>query len=219
MKERPGMISSALAELSLCVSEPAWFCVRTHLKHEHIAAAHLRLIPDVGVFNPRLRLLRSTRRGPVWSTESVFPNYLFARFVLERKLETVRFTIGVVKVVQFGEVVPSIPDATIQQLQQDLEELGAEVLTDAPEAGEEVEITAGAFRGLKGSVTRVLPAKQRVEILLDFLGRSIATEVSLAALLFRRRDPARILLPVATGVGGTGSARSATARTLSARAT
>jgi len=108
MKERPGMISSALAELSLCVSEPAWFRVRTHLKHEHIATAHLRLIPDVGVFNPRLRLLRSTRRGPVWSTESVFPNYLFARFVLERKLEAVRFTIGVVKVVQFGEVVPHV---------------------------------------------------------------------------------------------------------------
>src|SRR5262249_5881813 len=106
MKERPGMISSPMAELSLCVSEPAWFCIRTHLKHEHIATAHLRLIPEVYAFSPRLRLLRSTRRGPVWSTESVFPNYLFARFVLERKLETVRFTIGVAKVVHFGEMVP-----------------------------------------------------------------------------------------------------------------
>ncbi len=72
--------------------DPAWFCVRSHLKHEHIAAAHLRLIPEVEVFNPRLRLLRTTRRGQMWSTESLFPNYLFTRFDRESKLEKIRYT-------------------------------------------------------------------------------------------------------------------------------
>src|SRR5262252_9288274 len=116
---------SPMAEHYTCVSEPAWYCIRTHLKHEHIAAAHLRLIPGVEVFNPRLRVLRSTRRGRVWSTESLFPNYVFACFNLESRLESVRFTTAVAAIVQFGIAVPTIPDTTIRRLQADMEELSS----------------------------------------------------------------------------------------------
>src|SRR5215471_15642442 len=107
-----------MAEHYTCVSEAAWFCIRTHLKHEHIAAAHLRLISGVEVFNPRLRLLRSTRRGRVWMIESLFPNYLFARFALESKLEKVRYTPSVTNVLRFGATVPSIPDPVVRGLQR-----------------------------------------------------------------------------------------------------
>src|SRR5262245_52164970 len=142
-----------MAEHYTCVSEAAWFCIRTHLKHEHIAAAHLRLISGVEVFNPRLRLPRSTRRGRVWMTESLFPNYLFARFALEAKLEKVRYTPSVTTVLQFGGEVPTIPDSVIEQLQRDLDGLEDKVLTDAPDEGDEVEVAAGAFKGLRGPVT------------------------------------------------------------------
>ncbi len=186
--------SSASAELCTGVEEAAWFCVRSQLKREHIAAAQLRQIPGVEVFNPQLRLLRSTRRGPVWSTESLFPNYLFASFVLEAKLEKVRYTPSVKMVVQFGNTVPTIPDGVIQEMRGGLELMKSKVLTDAPEEGEEVEVAAGAFKGLNGRVTRVLPAKQRVQILLDMMGRSVAAELSLDLLLFRRRDAVNMVL-------------------------
>ena len=71
---------------------PVWACIRTHPKHEHIAAAQLSHVPDVQVFNPQLRLERQTRRGLMRSTESLFVNYLFARFVIETTLEQVRYT-------------------------------------------------------------------------------------------------------------------------------
>ena len=187
-------VSSAVAELCLDVAEPAWFCIRSEMKREHIAAAHLRLVPGVEVFNPRLRLLRSTRRGPVWSTESLFPNYLFARFVLASNLDSVRYTPSVKMVVKFGDTVPTIPDSVVQQLQRDLEGVRSRVLVEAPEEGEEVEVAAGAFKGLNGRVTRVLPAKRRVQILLDMMGRSIATELSLELLLFRKRQVANLML-------------------------
>src|SRR5262245_8514765 len=58
----------------------AWFCLRSHPKHEHIAAGHLRAMEGVEVFNPRIRFVRSTRLGPAPVTEAMFPNYLFARF-------------------------------------------------------------------------------------------------------------------------------------------
>ncbi len=61
---------------------PAWYCVRSQNKHEHIAAAHLRMLDGVTVFCPRIRFKRTTRRGVVWVTEGMFPGYLFARFRL-----------------------------------------------------------------------------------------------------------------------------------------
>ena len=157
------------------------------------------------MFNPRLRLLRSTRRGLVWSTESLFPNYLFARFVLESKLEKVRYTPAVARVLQFGDTVPTIPDAALRALQRDLEALESKVLTDAPEESEEVEVAAGASKGLTGRVIRVLAAKQRVQILLDFMGRSVAAELSLELLLFRRRDAANLVLQEAEAMSVRGS--------------
>jgi transcriptional antiterminator RfaH len=131
------------------------------LKHEHIAAAHLRQIPDVEVFNPQLRLLRSTRQGRRSSTESLFPNYVFARFVLETMLEKVTYTPAVKVVLRFGDRISEIPDAVIEDLRQGVEELSVQLLTDAPVEGEEVEVAVGAFAGMKALVTRVLPAKQR----------------------------------------------------------
>src|SRR6266480_3047750 len=184
--------SSRIAELCPCRREPAWFCIRTHLKREHIATAHLRQLPGVEVFNPQLRLLRSTRRGRRWSTESLFPNYLFARFVLESMLEKVRYTPAVKFVLRFADRVPEIPDAVIEDLRQGVGELGSKVLTDAPVEGEEVEIAIRAFVGMKALVTRVLPGKQRVQILLDVMGRSVPAELSLDFVLFNRRNAAKI---------------------------
>ena len=186
--------SSRCAELCACGKEPVWFCIRTHLKHEHIAAAHLRQIPGVEVFNPQLRLLRSTRRGRRWSTESLFPNYLFARFVLEPMLEKVNYTPAVKFVLRFGDQVPRIPDAVIEDLRQGLAEMSSQILTDAPAEGEEVEIATGAFVGTRARVARVLPGKQRVRILLDVMGRSVPAELSLDFVLFNKRNGAHIAL-------------------------
>ena len=56
--------------------EPAWYCVRSQYKHEHIAGAHLRKLDGVTVFCPRIRFKRESRRGVVWVTEGMFPCYL-----------------------------------------------------------------------------------------------------------------------------------------------
>jgi len=41
-----------------------------------------------------------------------------------------------------------------------------------------VTITEPPFSGLEAVVTRVLPAKERVKVLLEFLGRPVETEVA-----------------------------------------
>jgi transcriptional antiterminator RfaH len=168
-------------------SEPIWACIRTHPKHEHIAAAQLSHVPGVEVFNPRLRLERQTRRGRMRSTESLFVNYLFARFVIETTLERVRYTPSVKSVLQFGERIATIPDGVIYELRQTLIENADTVYTDAPLEGDEAEISHGPFQGEKGIIVRVLPARERVEILLEVLGRPLPTEFSLSSIIFQRR--------------------------------
>ncbi|MDB6029911.1 MAG: NusG antitermination factor [Verrucomicrobiales bacterium] len=179
---------------SMHAPEVAWFCIRSRPKHEHIAAAHLRQLPGVEVFNPRLKFLRSTRRGRALVTESLFPNYLFARFVLNAALERVRHAAGVNTVVRFGDRIPAIPHEVIEALRSSLAHVTDRVFSDAPAEGDEVEIMHGPFHGEKALVTRVFPARQRVQVLLDVLGRSTALELSLQSVSCQAQPPANLLL-------------------------
>jgi transcriptional antiterminator RfaH len=174
---------------------PAWYCIRTHPKHEHIAAAHLRHIPELEVFNPQLRIERLTRRGPVRSTEPLFVNYIFVRCTLQN-IERVKFTASVKTVVHFGDRVATIPDAVIEELRTTLAEHADTLFTDTPAAGDEAAISNGPFQGEKGVVTRVLPARQRVELLLEVMGRPLPTEFSLSSIIFKRRPGAHRLFGV-----------------------
>lgn len=176
--------------------EGVWACIRTHPKHEHIAAAQLSHVPGVEVFNPQLQLERQTRRGRMRSTESLFVNYLFARFVIETTLERVRYTPSVKAVVQFGERIATIPDPVIEDLRKTLLENADTIFTDAPVAGDEAEISSGPFEGEEGVIVRVLPARERVEILLDVMGRQLPTEFSLSSIILKHKPAAQKMLSV-----------------------
>ena len=164
---------------------PEWCCIRTHPKHEHIAAAQLRHIAGLEVFNPQLQIERRTRRGRMRTTESLFKNYLFARFAIEAKLERVRHTPSVKTVLHFGSRIAIVPDNVIEDLQQVIAQYQDTVFTEAPLEGEEAEISSGPFQGETGVITRVLPARQRVEILLEVMGRPLPAEFSLSSVIFK----------------------------------
>ena len=163
--------------------EVAWFAVRTQLKHEHIAAANLRRVEGLEVLNPRIRYRRSTRRGPVWFTESLFPSYVFARFDWRIQLRQVHHAAGVACVVHFGTHWPTVPDAAIAELRLAVGEEELRVVEGEPRPGEEVLISGGAFHGLEALVVRLIPARQRVAVLLEFLGRQTTVEVPLDAVV------------------------------------
>jgi transcriptional antiterminator RfaH len=161
----------------------AWFCLRSQLKHEHIAAANLRRQGCAEAFSPRIRFKRATRRGPVWVTESLFPGYLFARFDWKESLRQVHHTAGVAGVVHFGLRWPTIPDAIIEDLRASVGQEELRVVGETLEPGEEVQISGGAFHGLQGVVTRVMPARARIGVLLEFLGRQSVVEVAADAVV------------------------------------
>lgn len=165
------------------VYESAWFCVRSHPKREHIAAAHLRLLADVEVFNPRVRIRKATRRGVVTFVESLFPNYLFARFNPEFAFNNVRYAPSVSTIVHFGTRVASVPDDVVNQLRSDFGETELVDCERHVEEGDVVTIGEGPFYGMTAKVLRILTPHQRVEVLLEFLGRTTSAIVNPSTLV------------------------------------
>jgi transcription antitermination factor NusG len=147
------------------------------------------VVPGVEVFLPRIRFKRPTRRGPVWFTEALFPNYLFARFDWMKSLSEVMHSRGVSTVIHFGDQWPVVPDSDLVALRSlagdaELYEISGEFVP-----GDEVKISGGAFDGLTAVVTRALPSRQRVAVLLEFLGRQTPVEVDLSQLVRAGDDP------------------------------
>lgn len=162
-----------------------WRCLRAKPKSEHLAARHLQALAPgaIETFCPRLRHRKKTARGPVWFVEALFPGYLFTRCDWGHWQRAILATSGIAGIVHFGDTVPSIPDGIIADLR-------AAVPDDEPLSvpipvleGDEVEIGEGPLRGTVGRVARVLPARERVAVLLEFLGSTREIEVPLLSLL------------------------------------
>ena len=164
-------------------AKPAWYCLRSQPKHEHIAAAHLRILGGVTVFCPRIRFKRVTRQGSVWVTEAMFPGYLFAHFELVEMHRQVRYAHGVSGIVRFADRYPAIEEGALEQLRAHTGDSEVKELSYKLSQGDDVRIVEGAFAGLEAVVLQVLPAKERVKILMDFLGRKIEAEVEHASVL------------------------------------
>ncbi len=180
------------------ILNPAWYCARTKPKHEHIAAANVTKNLGLEVFHPRLRMERATRRGVMRVVEPLFPCYIFIRCVLESRLDEIRHVTGISSLVHFGLKIPAVPDSAIDELKQCFESEEPMAVQDGVVPGAEVTIVEGAFLGFSGMVVRALSAGQRVQILLDFLGRVTLTEVDRKSLKIENRRVADLLPLLAT---------------------
>jgi transcriptional antiterminator RfaH len=174
------LMEHRIAEIS--DSGDAWYCARTQPKHEHLVAGNLAKRLGLGVFHPRLRMERATRRGMVRVIEPLFPCYVFIRCNLAQYADDIRYLDGISSLVHFGSQIPNIPDEVIEELRACFEANEPMSVENRLRPGSEVTIAEGAFLGSRGVVVRLLPAKQRVQVLLEFLGRSALTEVDRKSL-------------------------------------
>ena len=166
-----------------------WYCVRSKPKHEQIAARHLRLIPEVKVFCPQIRYRKATARGPVWFTEAVFPGYIFAKLDLAENFRRVCGTPGVGGIVHFGDCFSVLSDSLIENLRQHMDGGEMKCFAAPVNVGDHARIIEGPCVGLDVVVTRFVPARERVRVLMNVLGRETETEVKLSALAIKPGNP------------------------------
>jgi len=166
------------APLLIESDEPLWFCLRTQPKHEKLAGQFLRSRIGLEVFSPLVRFQRATMSGKKWFEEALFPCYIFGRFPYFSHYRLVASAMGVTKIVGFGGQPSVVDDAVISELRKFV--CDTEVIEISPniEPGDEVTVLDGPFKGLRAVVTRVMPAKERVAVLLDLLGTQREVEVT-----------------------------------------
>lgn len=179
-------------------SEQAWYCARTQPKHEHIAARNLRCRLGLEVFNPRLSVERATSRGLVKLLEPLFPCYIFVRCQLADRLDDIRYTNGVSSLVHFGCQIPQVPEGVVEELRRCFELDEVMNVEDQFTPGSQVSVVDGPFLGIHATVVRALRARQRVQILLEFLGRTTLTEVDRKSLTPVGRNMADLIPTLAS---------------------
>jgi transcriptional antiterminator RfaH len=124
-----------------------------------------------------------TQRGPVWFVEAMFPGYLFAKFVYSTEHRAVESSHGIRGIVHFGDRLATLPENIVAALQS---RVGAEEIVTfdcSIKVGQSVQIIEGPFQGLEVVVTHLLPAKERIRVLFEFLGRPLEIEISTAKVL------------------------------------
>lgn len=130
--------------------------------------------------------------------EPLFPCYVFIFCILENSFDDIKHITGISNLVHFGQKIPSVPEAAIVELKQCFESEEPMVVQDGVVPGSEVQIADGVFMGMSGMVVRTMSAGQRVQILLDFLGRVTLAEVDRKSLRLENRRVADLLPFLAT---------------------
>src|SRR5438105_9490949 len=93
-----------------------WYCIHTAPRQENKVAHLLKRDLDLEVFAPRIRFRRMRAGQPLWTTEALFPGYLFARFDYFQQRREINALSGVTGIVRFGDQVALVDEATIANL-------------------------------------------------------------------------------------------------------
>jgi transcriptional antiterminator RfaH len=190
-----------IGENLLQAAHPAWYSVRTKPKHEHIAAANLRGHLALPVFFPRIRLEKLTRRGLIRVAEPLFPCYIFTSCVVSDHVNEIQHLSGVSRLVQFGGKYPPVADAIIEELQACFGLDDFVSIESRLTPGDEVTVAAGVFAGMSAQVLISLPAKKRVRILLEILGRPTLVDVGTDVVIRKKNALADLAPFLAAPVG------------------
>jgi transcriptional antiterminator RfaH len=169
-----------------------WYCVKTQPKRESIAYGALAALPDIEAFFPRVRYQRTLARGPRTVVEALFPGYLFVRFAPARRIRAVRYARGVSYIVRQGREFAPVPEEIIRALRALATTQVMELPPEPWKLGEQVRVISGIFRGASGKVAGLVPARQRVQILLELLGQENRVEFPLEVLEQRHTHPLQV---------------------------
>lgn len=154
-----------------------WYCLHTEPKQENKVALVLQRELEMEVFAPRIRFRRLRSGRPLWATEALFPGYLFARFDYVERRRQVSAIAGVTRIVQFGDRPSPVDESIVSELRSLVKDNETVEVSAEPQPGSEVIVVGGPMRGLRVLVTRVIPARQRIAILLELLGSHREVEI------------------------------------------
>ncbi len=157
-----------------------WYLIHTKPRQEQVALINLER-QGYECYLPAIQVRRVRRRKLEIVTEALFARYLFIR--LDRSgsglsWSPIRSTLGVSRLVKFGETPLPVDDALIELLRN---REAAQQVSALFDPGDIVIITEGPFAGLE-AIYRTQDAEQRATILLQILNRPVNIKLDLTQL-------------------------------------
>lgn len=158
-----------------------WYLIHTKIRQERVALENLER-QGFECFLPLIRA-EKLRRGALQVVQvPLFPRYLFIRLgtgLESQSWAPIRSTVGVSRLVTFGQTPAKIEDELIAQLQVKTD--SAEVQLRHFEPGEQVVVTDGPFVGVE-AIYQMADAEGRVMVLLNILSKHVKMAVPPASI-------------------------------------
>lgn len=147
-----------------------WYTIRSKPKHEAQVEKKLRDL-NLEVFLPWIRMRRRIGTRYSWVLEPLFPGYLFSRLDLVLAGKAARYCPGVKDFVRFGSQIPEIAERIVDELMERCPEGVAQIGAPPLKKGQPVVIREGPLSGLEAVFDQEMGGKERIAVLLEFLGR------------------------------------------------
>ena len=158
-----------------------WYLIHTKIRQERVALENLER-QGFECFLPLIRA-EKLRRGQLQVVQEVlFPRYLFIRLgtgLESQSWSPIRSTVGVSRLVSFGQTPAKIDDALVSELRAKSD--STEVQLRHFELGEQVVVTEGPFVGVE-AFYQMADGEGRVMVLLNILSKTVKMAVSPASI-------------------------------------
>ncbi|HVO69796.1 MAG TPA: transcription termination/antitermination NusG family protein [Aggregatilineaceae bacterium] len=168
------------------MSTSAWYVLHSKPHKENQINAYLQS-QNLETFYPTLRVQPVNPRAS--KIRPYFPGYLFVRADLDAVgVSALQWIPGAVGLVSFDGQPGTVPDYVIRELRQRIAEIEAAggLTLDGLKQGDPVRITHGPFAGYEAIFDMRLSGAERVQVLLQMLGRLVKVQVTASEIEKRR---------------------------------
>lgn len=160
-----------------------WYPVYTKPRFEKKVAENL-FRQGLDVYLPAQKILKQWSDRKKWVEEPLFKSYVFIR-INHLQYDQVIRTPGVVRFILFSGKIAFVPDMEMDFLQAYLAgELTVETTEQYIKKGDNVQITAGKFKGYQAEMVSYQNQK-RLILRIDALGQSILLNIPAADVVCR----------------------------------
>lgn len=152
--------------------ESSWFAVQTQAAKEQLAVCHLNRQGFETLLPQLWRSVRRSRKS-VNVLKPMFPGYVFVKIDVQRmRWRAIDSTVGVSKLVRFGEKPAAVPEDLIQNLHTSIGVDGAVAFNQDLREGDSIRVMSGAFSDWLGRVIEMTDA-DRVKVLFGMMTRQV----------------------------------------------
>jgi transcriptional antiterminator RfaH len=153
-----------------------WYLIHTKIRQERVAQENLER-QGFECFLPLIRVEKLRRSALVVVEEPLFPRYLFIRLASGSDAPSwspIRSTLGVSRLVTFGQTPAKIDDGLMAELQAHSANTDVQLRHFSP--GEAVTVTDGPFVGLE-AIYQMTDGEGRVMVLLNILSKPVQLSI------------------------------------------